>query len=386
MRFDASAPVFRDPWFRALLILLTLIAALYLGHMIWQLVGQVADLIVLFAVAWLISFVLEPSVLALSRLPWLSRTAAVLLVYFGLLVALSIGAILLLPALASQSALAAQQLPALGERIGASASGISALLAERGVAVGNYTEQLLRPIEAIGPLLVANALVLATGAASVVVQVLLVIILSVYLMLDSERIGNYLHLAVPARYRHDFIFFVDSVYRAFGGFLRGQIIQSLVYGVGVALIMAVWDLPYTVLASVVAGIAIFIPFLGPVLGFLPPALAVLATGDPGRMAWVLLLTLALNVLVVNVIAPKVMSQQIGLHPVLVLAAVLIGARVAGPWGALFAVPVAAVIVTMVSFYQLTHAQRREQVLGRVEDEQPENVVPTPLPPEPVEIK
>jgi predicted PurR-regulated permease PerM len=92
----------------------------------------------------------------------------------------------------------------------------------------------------------------------------------------------------------------------------------------------------------------------------PPLLAVLST-DLGRFWFVCVPTLALNTLVVNVVAPKVMSQSIGLHPVMVLAAVLIGARVAGPWGALFGVPVAAVIAAMASFYQLTVAERQERI-------------------------
>lgn len=361
LRLDTSSSTFRDPWFRALLVLLTIIAALYLGQMVWQLVGQIADLILLFIVAWLISFVLEPTVAALDRIPWLSRTAAVLLVYLALLVALMAGAIVLLPELATQSALAAERLPSLATRIGGWGAGIVDFLAAYGIAVESYTRELLRPIESVGPALMGNALTLATSAASVLVQILLVVVLSIYFMLDGDRLGSTLLRAVPLRYRDDFTYFVSSVYRAFGGFLRGQIIQSLVYGIGIAVIMVAAGLPFVALASVLAGLAIFIPFLGPVLGVLPSVLIALMT-DPGRSWLVLLFTVGLNVVVVNVVAPKVMSQQIGLHPIVVLAAVLVGARVLGPWGALFGVPVAAVIAAMVSFYQLTVAERRERVL------------------------
>src|SRR6185503_14479288 len=132
------------------------------------------------------------------------------------------------------------------------------------------------------------------------------------------------------------------------------------YGAAMALIMAVAGLPFAALSGVIAGLAMFIPFFGPALGMIPPLLAIITT-DLGKL-WVLIPCIVLNIIVVNVVAPKVMSQQIGLHPTIVLAAVLIGARLAGPWGAVFAAPVVAVFATMVSFYQLTRTERRARVL------------------------
>lgn len=387
LHIDNARGLGRDPWFRALLILLTAIAALYLGHMLWVFISQVADLILLFAVAWLVSFVLEPAVAALTRLRWLSRTWAVLLIYVGVFVGLTVGGIVLLPELAAQSAEAAKQLPDLGDRVSQWASGAFAFLADRGVAVGLSAEQIMRPVETIGPGLVANIFTFATGAASTLVQVLLVIVLSVFFLLDSERIGNALVSAVPDRYRGDFIYFVSSVYRAFGGFIRGQIIQAGAYGVGIAVIMLVLGLPFAALASVLAGLGMFIPFFGPVLGIVPPVtVAVLA--DPAKTVPIFVLTWALNFVIVNVVAPKVMSHQIGLHPIIVLTSVLVGFKFAGPWGAIFGVPVAAVIVAMASFYQLTRAERRERVLEVSGNENGPTSTPhpaTPAEPEPTPI-
>ncbi|MBM2811167.1 MAG: hypothetical protein HW416_1926 [Chloroflexi bacterium] len=362
MRVDSAPPIWRDPWFRALIILLTIIAALYLGQILWVLVSQVADFIVLFVVAWIISFVLQPGVTAISRLPRLSKTLAVLLVYLTLFLVLTVAAIVLLPALAFQSTEAAKQVPGLFTELGGLMSGIDAFLTRYGVSL-NYGEQLLRPLESIGPAVFSNVVLVATGAATALVQIMLVIIVSLYLMLDGDRLGSYVLQTIPPRYRDDFTYFVSSVYSAFGGFLRGQIIQSLVYGGGIAVIMLATGQPYVALVSVLAGLAIFIPFLGPFLGFLPTLFVALTTvsASPGAAIASIVLTLVLNVLVINVVAPKVMSQSVGLHPILVLAAVMVGARISGPWGALFGVPVAAVIATMVSFYRLTVSDREKAI-------------------------
>jgi predicted PurR-regulated permease PerM len=329
--------------------------------MVWSLLLQFSDLILLFVFAWVISFLLEPVVGALSSLGWVPRTVAVLLVYLALLVALGGAAVLLIPVLVAQSELAAQRLPELGQRLTLWAGGITLFLASQGINATDYTGQLLRPLESVGPWLVANAVTLAAATASIILQIVLTIVLSVYFMLEGEHLAGRLMQGVPHHQRDDVSYFISSVYRAFGGFLRGQIIQSLVYGAGIAAIMIATGLPFVALISVLAGVSIFIPFVGPFLGVIPPIVVALVV-DPTKTWFVAVGAVLLNIVVVNIVAPKVMSQQIGLNPILVLAAVLIGARLGGPWGALFGVPVAAVLMTMASFYQLTVAERERRLL------------------------
>src|SRR5918911_5678316 len=91
----------RDPWLRALSILGCAIAGFYLISLLWQVIEAFADIILLFFLAWLVAFVLEPVVgtLVEGRLP---RLAAIALTYFTLLVLLSLGVVLLVPALSLQ--------------------------------------------------------------------------------------------------------------------------------------------------------------------------------------------------------------------------------------------------------------------------------------------
>ena len=90
----------------------------------------------------------------------------------------------------------------------------------------------MRRLEALGPPVLANAVTLATQIASFVVQLVLVLMLSFYIMLDGPRIMRGVRRVMPDTYREDLIFFVDSVNRAFAGFLRGQLIQALLYSLG----------------------------------------------------------------------------------------------------------------------------------------------------------
>jgi len=363
-RHDRGGSWWQDPWVRVLVILLTIIAAIYLFQTVWLLLAQIGDLLILFVLGWLISFVLEPAVAGLTR--WMSRPGSVLVISLGALIALLAAGVIVLPELATQSAGAAEQSPLFFERVrGWWFQYPGAFLTARGVPVETYTEQVLRSLQAVGPSVAGNVVLVATGAAAALAQIFLVFILSLYFMIDSPRLGAALLASVPNRYRDDFTFFVSSVYRAFGGFLRGQIIQATIYGAGTSVVLLLTGMPFVALGGVTAGVLMFIPFLGPPLAMIP-ALLVVLTFDVGRFFLVMIPMFLLNILVVNVVAPKVMSESIGLHPIVVLASLLVGARVGGGWGALFAVPVAAVIAAMVAFYQLTFAERKQVVADIVE--------------------
>jgi predicted PurR-regulated permease PerM len=82
--------------------------------------------------------------------------------------------------------------------------------------------------------------------------------------------------------------------------------------------------------------------------------------------WLFILLLALQQVIFNVIAPRVLSQQVGLHPLVVFFAVFMGARIAGIWGAIFGVPIVAVVTTMISFYRANQEER----LARLQEHLP----------------
>src|SRR5207237_5117846 len=92
-----------------------------------------------------------------------------------------------------------------------------------------------------------------------------------------------------------------------------------------------------------------------------PVLIALLT-HPEVTVWLFVALLALQQVIFNVIAPRILSRQVGLHPLLVFFAVLTGARVAGVWGAIFGVPLLAVLTTMISFYRGTQEERAAQLL------------------------
>ncbi|HZS02631.1 MAG TPA: AI-2E family transporter [Chloroflexota bacterium] len=371
----------RDPWLRALTILLVLIAGLYLAGMVWSLIVQFADILILFFFGWLVAFMLEPAVAFAQERRGLPRPAAVAVVYLALLATLVGIAFWLVPALVAQLIAIAQHWPIYVENATAYALTLHQDLASRGFDPypeiwGNYQE-LLRRLEALGPPLLANVLALARGAAAVAMDVVIVLVLSVYLMLDTRRITHAALRAVPANQRDDLIYFMESVRRAFGGFLRGQLVLGALYGLLTAGVMSVAGLDFTLVASVFAGLVMLIPFLGPILAVIPPTVIALLL-HPDRVWWIVIVLVAGQCAVLNVASPRVMSQTVGMHPLLVFVAVLLGAKVAGLWGALFGVPIAGVVVAMVAFYRLTLEERRLRAAAVTQSspvEAPEDCLP-----------
>lgn len=388
--------VTRDPWIRALIIVVLSIAGLYLAGLIWQVASQFADIILLFFLAWVVAFILEPVVVFLRLHGRLPRPLAVTIAYLGLLV-LSVGGILwVVPPLSRQVVQVVVDLPTYGTLANSQLVVLQEALEERGLAVNlatlvNY-DDLVRRVEAMAPPILSNAVALATRIASFFLQLAIVLMLSFYVMLDGHRISYGLLQAVPSGFREDVVFFFASVNRAFAGFLRGQLVQAVIYALGVAAIMSVTGLNLVLLTTVVNVVLMLIPFVGPPLALLMP-LGIAFLEQPSSFWLVFVLVNTLQQIVLNVVAPRVMSSAIGLHPLLVFVGLLGGARVAGIWGALFGVPIVAVIAAMVSFYHAVLEQRRtasaesRQGLGSiVESPQPvvEEAGPGPTEPGPAE--
>jgi predicted PurR-regulated permease PerM len=378
----------RDPWLRALSILGCAIAGFYLLGLLWSIVQEFEDIILLFFLAWLVAFILEPVVgtLVEGRLP---RLAAIGLTYLTLLVLLSLGVILLVPALSLQIVEIARNLPTYVEQATAFLNTLQGTMNEWLTSHGSPVlvdiksalnpQELSRRADALGPPILSNAIGFATGAATLLVEVLIMLILSFYFMVDGARLADSLIGALPLRAQDDSRFLVASIHRAFAGFLRGQMIQSLVGGLGTGVIMSALQVDYALLSSVFAALILLIPFLGPVAAVaLPVTIALLTHPEATILLFVALL--ALQQVIFNVLAPRILSHQVGLHPLLVFFAVLTGARVAGVWGAVFGVPVVAVFTTMLSFYRANQDERAARLLEHLPAEDLVSVDVSPVGP------
>jgi predicted PurR-regulated permease PerM len=363
---------------RVLAWLLAVIAALVAGGMIWSVIIHFGGIILLFFLAWVITFVLQPLSTFLER-RGMPRLLSVSLIYFALLAA-SVGSIVLaLPTLHSEVTLIAGEVTSTftPSNLGHLADQAVAYLHHLGMSTKdaqNLVNQISGRIpEFTGNLansLVATSTSLLGTAATLLFDTLLVLILSFYMMLDGDRLMESWVQKLPPSWLPDVRLLQRHIDVIFGGFLRAQLIIALVYGAFTWLVLAGLGQPNGLIFALLAAFLMLIPFIGPFLAVVPPVVAVLLQSPPDVLVRNIVIALiALFVaqqITMQGVAPRVMSAQVGLHPLLLFAALLVGAEEGGVWGAVFAGPVAAVIVAMLD----TFFERFQRASGLYPDVKP----------------
>ncbi len=300
------------------------------------------DILLLFFLAWLLSFALLPLITFVARVPRVPPQAAVIIVYLTM-VALLLGIIVQASATiyASISQFPFTEfetqltilLTDIQSRLAALGLNVD-LVGQAPTIVANLREwaaQLVGPLQS-----------LAFASIGVFGNVLLLVILSIYIALDREDILAFLYRLVPPALVPQARLLQVAVGRSFGGFLRGQLILGLVFGAFTALVNIVFGLQYAALTTVAAGLLQMIPFFGPFLSWAPPVVAAALTPDGPVLPVLILMAIAWFV-TMNILSPRLMSGSVGVHPIVVLASVVIGSKIAGIAGAIFGIPIAAVL-------------------------------------------
>jgi len=340
-------------WTRVLIVLACFALGLYLANALWQLAIHFSDIIIVFFLAWLLAFILSPLVNTMAGSWGVPRPIGATLVYLLLFLNVGVVLVLVVPLAVDQAAQLIKDVPALIEGFQRWMLFLQAEARGHGVDVdlsSVYSAQdLARQATAASSAVAQQTITLVSGVASALFGLALVVILSFYLVLDGERLLERVQSLIPESLRGEADYFVDSVGRTFGGFLRGTLIVSLLYAIGTAVVMAVAGLQFILLASLFAGIFMIVPFIGPVLAMILPVVLAAQEGPATRVLFVVVALLVLQFLIFNVASPKVMGDSIGMHPMLVFLALLVGIKEAGLAGAIFGVPVVGVVYAMFTY-------------------------------------
>lgn len=333
-------------WIDALLILATVAAAFVVAGFAADLFFYFGDVVLVFFLAWLLAFILSPVVTAIVRLvPHLPRVAAVVVVYALLLGALSVLVLVLAQALATSISDFIAGVPRLQRDLPTILAPWQDRLRSIGfgqVDLAGQAEVFLTNLNAYAAQLVGPIQQLAVASLSAIGTVLLMLILSLYMVIDSQRILSFLFRLVPPAYADEARLLETSIAHSFGGFLRGQAVLGLTYAAIAALTSAVFGLDYLAVTSAAAGVLMAVPFFGPFVAWLPPVLVAIVLRPDALLPTIAAMAVGWLV-VMNAIQPRLMQEAVGLHPIVVLGSVLIGSKVGGIGGAVFGIPIAAVV-------------------------------------------
>ncbi|MCA1683438.1 MAG: AI-2E family transporter [Actinobacteria bacterium] len=341
------APAVVPRWVQAVVLPLALLG-------LWALARAAGPVLLILVAAAVIALILNPLVQMIEH-RHLPRGLAILTVYLGGLAFLVGIGILLSSPISTQVGRFQKDIPHLVNQADHDLHNLQNFLDRSGIKVhvqkqGQTALQTLQKtlLKRSGDI-VSFSQGLLTQIISFSFDLLLVLVLSIYLLVYGRDIGALVRGIMPTGdgTADDFPVLVQQ---AVFGYVRGQVLFSLIMGASAALSLWVFGLlgifpqgsSYAVFFGAFYGLMEFIPYIGPIIGP-APAVIVALFNDPISAVWLVLLFVTLQQLEGHVIAPQVFRLSLRINPILIILGLLIGYRLYGIVGALLALPVAAVI-------------------------------------------
>lgn len=318
--------------FRLLAILLTIAVGIYLFQIAWQVLGNFSDVIVIILCAWLLSFILEPAAFKISQVAKLSMVWSALIVYVFIAAIFTVATIIFIPIVIGQ-------LEALSTIAPAYLS-----YAPKAVQTWNYNFASAFD----------NFINYIPSVAQSLVSILMILILSFYLIIDKERINTEIYNFAPKKWHENLKFIQKVINDTFASFLRVQVLFGILAGISTWIVLTIFGINFAASTSLIAGILNIIPLIGPLIGIIPAVFVVLVSDptNPTKALLVFAILLLIQQITFNAIGPRIMGKAFKLHPIIILLSFVIGAKIAGPLGAVFAIPVLGIIG--IIFRELGH--------------------------------
>ena len=356
----SQRPLIRVPrWVQLVVLPVLLVLA-------WQLAGALGHAVFLFLTASVIAFLLNPLVRALQELR-IRRGIGVAVVYLTFAAAVIALMIALGTVVVEQTRSAADRVDAyLTDEPGRSGDSafdrdvadFESWLAGKGIDVELRTQVDEWVADVNVSDLTQEAISFAEGAAFGVVQLLfsliLIVVISVYMLLDMPKLERSIDRRFPPADGPPLTLRIES---ALACYVRGQVLLSTIIGTsaGVGMwLLGVLDLvpgadEYALLFGLWTAVIEVIPYIGPWLSAVPPAIYALVV-DPISFLWVAALFVFIYQVEVHIVVPKVMANALRLNPLLVIFGLLAGAELYGIAGVLIALPVLAAARAIWEFF------------------------------------
>jgi predicted PurR-regulated permease PerM len=336
---------------RGIQLVLLLIGLLAL----WVAARAARHVVLIFIVGSLIALILNPFVERLRR-AGLPRGLAIPLTYLSLLLAVVAIGVLLAQPISNQVDSFQHSLPHLTREANRRLDDLQSFLNHHGLHIklrkqGQTALQTLKgKIVKGSSSLLSFTTSLLTSVADAAISLVLIFVISVYLLVYAGQIGDLVRRLLPPGDGTALDDYPTRVQRAVSGYVRGQLAFSVIMGTTAGVALWLFGLigifpdgrTYAFAFGTFFGVMELVPFVGPILGAIPP-IAVALFQDPLSALWVTLLFVALQQLEGHVVAPQIFSHALRINPLLVIFALLFGDAIYGLVGALVALPVAAVV-------------------------------------------
>jgi predicted PurR-regulated permease PerM len=347
-RPPAAAPVVVPRWVQ-------LVAVLLGGFAVYAVAHAAGPVLLLFITAAIIALILNPVVATFQRAR-VPRGLAILIVYAGFFAALALAGALLANPVAEQFSTFRDDVPSIVRSANERLADVQDYFDRKNINV-EVKKQGQTALQTVQQRVVGGTDEVVSFGTDIVTRIItagfgliLVFVLSIYMLIYGERIGALARGLMPpgdGTREDDFPYRVN---KAVGGYVRAQLLFSLLMGVGAGVglyLLGVLGIfpdgeTYALIFGAFFGLMELIPYVGPFLGAAPPVLVALFQ-DPLTAVWVSLFFVALQQIEGHIVAPTVFGHALRINPLLVIFALLFGGELYGIIGALLSLPTAAVL-------------------------------------------
>jgi len=342
-------------WTRIAIQVWAIIGILLLVGALGWLIGAVFSALVPFLIGLVIVLLLRRPVEWLED-KGLNRTISVLICYLSAVVGFAILLTFIVPPIYSQVAAFVSAVPDYARKVYGlwdqvivhprSGSQIPAWIQSGALSL---RDQVVAGAGQWSSALAQSAVNTGGSIASGVVGFVLALIIGFYTLVDLPRLRDEIMLLAGPSLRGEMVRVFATVSRVLGGWLKGTIIQSTVVAILITIGLWIAGVPYALALGVLGGVFNVVPYLGPVLTAVLAVAAGLFVG-PSTALWAVAVVFAVQQFDSLFMAPRIMSEQVDLHPLLVIFSLLVGASLFGVAGMVLSVPIAAILMGLFVYW------------------------------------
>ncbi len=314
---------------KLLTILLTFAVGIYLLQFLSNFLRDFSDIILILVFGWLVSFILEPFVDIFTNYLKIPRVVSTALVFILAAVLLILTFAIFIPDIISQFNALEKVVPQF--------------LSNSPPQIQKAVDNFIGSINNFGNLI--------PSVTQFIVNLVTVLILSFYLVIDKQNINRRIFALSPKKY-HDSIRFVQKIVdQSFASFVRIQALWGVIGGIITWIVLTIFGVNFAASASIMAGILTAVPVIGPIIGVIPP-LFVSLIDKPNEALIIFLIIFIIQQFIFNVFGPKLIGKAFNINPIVVILSLLIGIKIAGATGAVFAIPVISIVLIVArEFYK-----------------------------------
>ena len=307
----------------------------------------VSDFIIALLVSVVLASTVEMPVRALGR--WgVPRAVSVIGIFLILVLAAAATVLVFIPPLADDLALFIKTLPKIlesvrifGKDMGFKDLSLAIADLSRNISKGEILSVLKTSLFGTSGFFATTSVVIGG-----IINLVLTFVLAIYLALEEHGVQKFLRLIVPLN-KEDYITDLwERAQKKIGLWMQGQLLLSLLVSLLVYIPMLILSIPYATLLAILAFVGELIPMVGLTLATIPALFLAWTHGGTTLLGVVALIYFIISQLENHVLVPKVMNKLVGVPSVVVIIAFIIGAKLAGIWGVLLAVPVASILMEL----------------------------------------